>query len=124
VGDNIAKAMLVTVWVDDLIIVTGDAKALVELKTALTTKFKMKDLGKIAFCLGMEIKREPGKLTLHQSKSVRCWSVSACRIASLCSLRKCLAPTSPRTLHLRLMAWLSRMTVMLIPCVIASWWEV
>ena len=71
VGDNIAKAMLVTVWVDDLIIVTGDAEALVELKTALTTKFKMKDLGKIAFCLGMEIKREPGKLTLHQSKYIR-----------------------------------------------------
>jgi hypothetical protein len=62
--------MYVTVWVDDLLIM---ARSLVDIelfKTAISSEFKMKDLGPAHFCLGMRIRSESGSLRLDQQRYI------------------------------------------------------
>ena len=67
VSDNLAFVVL---YVDDLIIACNSAALLQTIKGALNKRFEMSDLGKLKFCLGMEIDRdhEAGTLSVRQSK--------------------------------------------------------
>ena len=59
---------IVTVYVDDCIIVTKTTEKMAEIKSNLMSKFKMKDLGKLHHCLGMTIEHDEKRkcLWLHQ----------------------------------------------------------
>lgn len=51
------KLLLVTIYVDDLLIFTNDLDTKKKLKAYLNMRFKMKDLGEGSHCLGIKITR-------------------------------------------------------------------
>lgn len=49
-----AGKVIIVVWVDDLIIAASNTKTLEQVKKMLSTRFKMKDLGRLKHFLGMD----------------------------------------------------------------------
>jgi len=64
--------LIVSLYVDGLIIATNDTQMLLKLKHELSNKFQMKDLGKISYCLGIEFKQSEDKteFTMSQPKYI------------------------------------------------------
>ena len=52
------KFIILAVHVDDMLIVSNSKSKLAEMKLNLTKHFKVKDLGKVKFLLGIEIIRD------------------------------------------------------------------
>eukprot|EP00253_Pinus_taeda_P023224 PITA_23224 len=69
IGDRVIYLVL---YVDDMLLVGNDKEIIQDLKTQLSSKFDMKDLGAANYILGMEIKRDRAKrkLWLNQRKYV------------------------------------------------------
>ena len=69
IGDRVIYLVL---YVDDMLLVRNDKEIIQDLKTQLSSKFDMKDLGPENYILGMEIKRDwaKRKLSLNQRKYV------------------------------------------------------
>jgi hypothetical protein len=67
VGDHFIYVVL---YVDDMLLIGNNKEIIKEVKTQLSSKFDMKDLGATNFILGMEIKRywENMKLWLNQEE--------------------------------------------------------
>ena len=63
---------IVAVYVDDLIIITKTPERMEEVKSNLAAKFKMKDLGKLHYCLGITIEQDNKRkcLWLHQRQYI------------------------------------------------------
>ena len=70
IGDHVIYLVL---YVDDMLLVGNDKEIIQDLKTQLSSKFDMKDLGGANYILGMEIKRDRAKrkLWLNQRKYVK-----------------------------------------------------
>jgi hypothetical protein len=69
--DEQGYIVLISLYVDDLII-TGNAKKLIdEIKEQLSKVFEMKDLGELHYCLGLEVWRNAGQTFVCQSKYIR-----------------------------------------------------
>ena len=64
---------VVAVYVDDLIIITKTSEQMEEVKKTLTSQFKMKDLGKLHYCLGITIEQDEKtkSLYLHQRQYIQ-----------------------------------------------------
>ena len=60
----------VAVYVDDLILVTKTDAEMANLKNSFSTRFKMKDIGPIHYCLGITIEKSKGKLKMHQKQYI------------------------------------------------------
>lgn len=62
------EKVIVAVYVDDLIVVAKTNKKMIERKGELAQKFKVKDLGKMHYCLGITVEHDEAKkcLWLHQ----------------------------------------------------------
>ena len=54
IGDNLVYLVL---YVDDMLLIGNNKEIIQDVKTQLSSKFDMKDLGASNFILGMEIKR-------------------------------------------------------------------
>jgi hypothetical protein len=69
IGDHLIYLVL---YVDDMLLIGNNKEIIQDVKTQLSSKFDMKDLGAANFILGMEIKRdrENMKLWLNQRKYV------------------------------------------------------
>eukprot|EP00253_Pinus_taeda_P027181 PITA_27181 len=69
IGDRVIYLVL---YVDDVLLVGNDKEIIQDLKTQLSSKFDMKDLGAANYILGMEIKRGRAKrkIWLNQRKYV------------------------------------------------------
>ena len=67
-----AELSIVSVYVDDLIIIMRDLKTMKQIKEDLTASFTMKDLGKLHYCLGitMEYDEEKNCLWMHQRQYI------------------------------------------------------
>lgn len=65
--------MYLLVYVDDLLLVTNDVAQLKSVKSALRSRFEMKDMGEAEFILGVQIRRDRAKrqLFLSQAEYVR-----------------------------------------------------
>ena len=62
----------ITLYVDDLLIISENDDDLVEVKRRLTEKFEMKDLGVARKFLGMEIEYgDDGSIKLHQDQYIQ-----------------------------------------------------
>lgn len=63
---------IVTVYVDDFFIFSNDKKETNSLKTTLSSQFKIKDLGEVKQCLGMNVKfnKVEGTVTLSQENYI------------------------------------------------------
>ena len=69
-GVNSDKAIYLLLYVDDMLIASGDTSTIKSLKDSLSGEFEMKDLGKASRILGMDITRDRknGILKLSQAK--------------------------------------------------------
>lgn len=63
--------MIVSLYVDDLIITGSNAKDIEDFKKSMMREFEMTDLGLLHFFLGMEIKQNNGGIFLSQQKYAR-----------------------------------------------------
>ena len=71
VKHNGADILIISLYVDDLL-VTGNKKCVVEeFKQEMMEIFEMTDLGLITFFLGMEIKQNENELFIYQKKYAR-----------------------------------------------------
>lgn len=61
------QTIYLVLYVDDLLIVTGDVNLMDELKNYLMNCFRMTDLKEIRFFLGIKIERTENKITLDQT---------------------------------------------------------
>ena len=59
--------VVITIYVDDLIIVGDSAMEIDHVKSLLKQEFEMKDLGELRYFLGIEVIRTPKGIWLSQS---------------------------------------------------------
>ena len=57
---------IVSIYVDDLILVVDLMKDLLKTKEELSSQFKMKDLGQLRYCLGIVCEQEDGRIRINQ----------------------------------------------------------
>lgn len=62
--------LLLGVYVDDLLLASTKDKWIVDMKKQLNEKFKMKDLGILHYCLGIEFECKENFIKLHQKKYI------------------------------------------------------
>ena len=67
-GDNMVA---IVVWVDDLIVGANDPELLSENKQILKDKFKMKDLGKLSYYLGIDFEQGDGYVKMNQKRYIK-----------------------------------------------------
>ena len=58
--------IVLAVYVDDLIIMTDTESDMTDIKHALESKFEMKDLGELHYCLGITVERDSSRIRLNQ----------------------------------------------------------
>lgn len=59
---------IVSVYVDDLIMIADIIDELIKLKQELSTRFKMKDIGPLSYCLGIAAILREGEIVIHQKQ--------------------------------------------------------
>ena len=66
------EVSIVAVYVDDLIIVAKSSDRMREIKESMATKFRMKDLGKLHYCLGITVEHDEHErsFVLHQRQYI------------------------------------------------------
>ena len=63
------RTILLAVYVDDIIIATNNIEQMNELKQNLVRTFKMKDMGPLSYCLGIEFKQDIRRKTISMSQT-------------------------------------------------------
>ena len=66
------KVEIIAIYVDDLIAITETDEEMRRLKKSLTSTFKMKDLGELYYCLGINFYRTKDSLYMCQSQYIHC----------------------------------------------------
>ena len=61
------NAVILGVYVDDLIVTGSDPAEIMKFKTEMTTQFEMSDLGLLSFYLGIEVDQQLDFITIKQS---------------------------------------------------------
>jgi hypothetical protein len=61
------EPIILLLYVDDLFLI-GEENLIVECKKRLASKFEMKDLGLMHYCLGIEVWQSPKRIFLNQGK--------------------------------------------------------
>jgi hypothetical protein len=64
------EVCVVLVWVDDMLIASSSEKLLSEVKQKLGDRFKMKDLGKLSYFLGIDFEQGEGFVKMNQKKYI------------------------------------------------------
>ena len=67
--DKHGNVCLISLYVDDLIIIGGACQLVADIKINLSQEFEMKDLGDLHYCLGISFWGESGK-TFSDSKQI------------------------------------------------------
>ena len=87
IGDLLIYLVL---YVDDMLLIGNNKDIIQDVKTQLSSKFYMKDIGASNFILGMEIKRDrkKRKLWLNQRKHVKIilqrFNMQECKLVRVC----------------------------------------
>ncbi|CAK9834334.1 Copia protein, partial [Anthophora retusa] len=68
---NISENIYVVLYVDDLVIATGNKETMINFKSYIMNKFKMTDLKEISFFLGIKVERIDDTITLDQSTYIK-----------------------------------------------------
>jgi hypothetical protein len=69
IGDHLIYLVL---YVDDMLLIGNNKEIIQDVKTQLSSKFDMRDLGAANFILGMEIKRDRKHENLVKSEKISC----------------------------------------------------
>lgn len=70
VRDGSGIKTIITVYVDDLIILSDSQREMDSVKAALSAKFKMKDMGDLRYCLGINIECSDSTTKLQQTSYI------------------------------------------------------
>ena len=62
--------VLVIIWVDDILIAASNETLMNQFKDTMKVTFRMKDLGKISYFLGIDFKQTDGKITMSQERYI------------------------------------------------------
>ncbi|CAB3995163.1 Hypothetical predicted protein [Paramuricea clavata] len=92
VNDQLA---IVAVHVDDLILLTETEQEMIDLKASLAARFKMKDMGKLHYCLGVNIKTMDGVLQMSQEQYIH-------KILHKYKLQDCKPVSTPMDVNVKL----------------------
>lgn len=65
------KIVIVAVYVDNILVTGDDNEEIQQLKSFLDSTFKIKDLGKLSFFLGLEFNDISNGMVIHQQKYIR-----------------------------------------------------
>ena len=65
------KLTVVSIYVDDLILLADLMKSMMDLKDSLSGRFKMKDMGELGFCLGIGVKHGSNFVQLQQRQYIK-----------------------------------------------------
>jgi hypothetical protein len=90
-GDS-TRYLLVGVYVDDLIITGTELQDIVRFKSQMQQLFKMSDLGKLTYYLGIEVVQEDSQITLCQAK----YAEKVIESAGLINCNSCRTPMECR----------------------------
>ena len=69
--DEKGHVVLISLYVDDLIITGNSDKLINGIKEQMSHVFEIKDLGELHYCLGLEVWRNAGQAFVCQSKYIR-----------------------------------------------------
>jgi Reverse transcriptase (RNA-dependent DNA polymerase) len=83
--------VFISSYVDDYLITGSNKQGVKELKAAMAGRFKMKDMGQCVSYLGMEVKREDGKIYLCQEK----YTTQLLKDTGLWESKRVLTPMEP-----------------------------
>lgn len=86
------KAIYLLLYVDDMLIASGNKKVIRELKDRLNGEFEMKDMGPASRILGMDIRRDREKGTLELSQDT--YIEKVLRTFGMLETRSVLTPTA------------------------------
>ena len=89
------KLAIVTVHVDDLILLTETEEEMIDLKTNLANPFKMKDMGILHYCLGVSVTIKDGVLQISQEQYIG-------KILRKYKLQDCKTVSTPMDLNVKL----------------------
>ncbi len=89
------KLAIVTVHVDDLILLTETEEEMIDLKTNLANHFKMKDMGILHYCLGVSVTIKDGVLQISQEQYIG-------KILRKYKLQDCKTVSTPMDLNVKL----------------------
>ncbi|CAL0306597.1 unnamed protein product [Lupinus luteus] len=67
-GNHIAEILIICLYVDDLLITSGEVKNIQAFKEEMQAEFEMSDLGELSYFLGMEFRRTNRGILMHQTK--------------------------------------------------------
>jgi hypothetical protein len=84
--------LLVGVYVDDLIIISGCTKVISEFKRQIQTEFKMSDLGPLSFYLGIDVHQSRGVITF----SPGAYAAKIVKKAGMTGCNPCTTPMDPK----------------------------
>ena len=79
---------VIAVYVDDLILSTKTSQEMQEAKESLQARFKMKDMGKLHYCLGISIEDEKC-VWVHQKQYILRSMTNGCQAKSHPSRSEC-----------------------------------
>ncbi|KAG8182855.1 hypothetical protein JTE90_002272 [Oedothorax gibbosus] len=65
-----SKEVIICVFVDDLLCFTDSEDSYKFIGDKLASSFRMKDLGRLHYCLGIEFSQDEGKLKMSQAKYI------------------------------------------------------
>ncbi|KAL6461078.1 hypothetical protein MHYP_G00310440 [Metynnis hypsauchen] len=65
-----AGKVIIVIWVDDLIIAANNTSSLEQVKAMFSTRFKMKDLGRLKHFLGIDFSQSDDCITMSQQRYV------------------------------------------------------
>ena len=68
---NVQKIPIILLWVDDILIASKTEAHLIQIKTRLNSRFKMTDLGKLSWFLGIQFECENNTIKLNQSRYIK-----------------------------------------------------
>ena len=89
---NGSSLIIVCLYVDDLIIAFNDLEQVSQLKRALSTQYKMTDLGVLSWCLGMRVTRPtPDSFKIDQAR----YSMNMLSKFKMANCKPCPSPAQP-----------------------------
>jgi len=62
------KKVVISIWIDGIILAANDNEIMNETKMMLQERFKMKDLGKLSYFLGIEFEQGDGFVKMSQKR--------------------------------------------------------
>ena len=80
--------LVILIWVDDIVVAGSCMNMISDFKTAISERFKMKDLGELKFVLGLEVKRDRSRrrIEINQeayiAQTLKRFGMSKCKAAA------------------------------------------